>query len=173
MHLWISYMGALSLDEWQWLKLKDSTPGWQSLQGPPRWHSVLSTTVWRCNRISQGLLQYRICFLKLKSHEFSFYHNLSFSCQIILKFCSEHGSTTAVLCAKFQNDLTTAMDDLNWQDFFERFEFKMHFGSYPKLSNHLEICSKYGSVTAMLCTKFQNDLTTAINDLNWRDFARF
>ena len=31
------------------------------------------------------------------------------SCQIILKFCTEHGSITAMLCANFKNDLTTEM----------------------------------------------------------------
>ena len=30
-----------------------------------------------------------------------------FICEIVLKFCTEHDSDTAVLCAKFQNDLTT------------------------------------------------------------------
>ena len=41
---------------------------------------------------------------KLKSREISFVHNVRFSCPIFLKFCTEHGSITAVLCAKFQND---------------------------------------------------------------------
>ena len=36
-----------------------------------------------------------------------FVHNLNFNRPIILKFCTEHGSDTAVLCAKFQNDWTT------------------------------------------------------------------
>ena len=40
--------------------------------------------------------------LKLKSHDISFAHNWSPSCPIILKFCTEHGSDTAVLSAKFQ-----------------------------------------------------------------------
>ena len=34
-------------------------------------------------------------------------HNIHFSCPIILKFCTEHGSITAMLCAKFQNDWAT------------------------------------------------------------------
>ena len=47
--------------------------------------------------------------LKLKSREISLAVNLFLSCQIILKFCTEHGNDTAVLCAKFQNDLTINM----------------------------------------------------------------
>ena len=38
--------------------------------------------------------------LKLKSREIAFLHNISFSCPIVLKFCTEHGSDTAMLCAK-------------------------------------------------------------------------
>ena len=44
--------------------------------------------------------------LKLKFREILFTHNLLLSYQIILKFCTKHGSITAVLCAKLQNDLT-------------------------------------------------------------------
>ena len=36
-----------------------------------------------------------------------FIQYIHFSCLIILKFCTEHGSTTAVLCAKYQNDWAT------------------------------------------------------------------
>ena len=46
---------------------------------------------------------------KLKSHETLFACNLSHRCPIILKFCTEHGSGTAMLCAKFQNDRATEM----------------------------------------------------------------
>ena len=42
--------------------------------------------------------------LKLKSHVIVFDHNIRFSCPTVLKFCTEHSSDTAVLCAKFQND---------------------------------------------------------------------
>ena len=37
----------------------------------------------------------------------SFVQKMHFSCQIILKIYTEHGSYTAMLCAKFQNTLTT------------------------------------------------------------------
>ena len=46
-------------------------------------------------------------YLIRKSREISFTHNFLFSCQIILKFCTERDST--VLCANFQNDLTTEL----------------------------------------------------------------
>ena len=64
--------------------------------------------------------------LKLKSHEILFIHNIHFSDQIIFKFCTEHGSNTAVLCAKFHNDLTTEQWGMGKWD-FTRFEFEMRF----------------------------------------------
>ena len=64
--------------------------------------------------------------LKIKSREISFNHNLLLIWQIVSKFCTEHGSVTAVFCAKFQNDLTTDMDVMGERD-FARFEFKMSF----------------------------------------------
>ena len=45
--------------------------------------------------------------IKLKSRENSFAHNIRFSCSIVLKLCTEHGSVTAVLYVKFQNDWIT------------------------------------------------------------------
>ena len=44
-----------------------------------------------------------------KSHKTLFARNLFFSSQVILKFYTEHGSATAMLCAKFQNDLMAEM----------------------------------------------------------------
>ena len=41
---------------------------------------------------------------KLKCHEISFVHKIRCRSPIVLKFCTEHGSDTAVLCAKFQNN---------------------------------------------------------------------
>ena len=53
-------------------------------------------------------------------------HNLLMGCQIILKFCTEHGSGTAMLCAKFWNDLTNVMDAMyDWD--LEEFELKAEF----------------------------------------------
>ena len=42
--------------------------------------------------------------LKLKFCKISLVHNIHFGCSVFLKLCTEHGSDTAVLCAKFQND---------------------------------------------------------------------
>ena len=47
-------------------------------------------------------------YLKLKFREMSFLNNSRFGYPIVVTFCTEHGSDTAVLCAKFQNDWTTA-----------------------------------------------------------------
>ena len=42
--------------------------------------------------------------------EISFAHNLYLSGPIILKFYTEHGSDTAVLCVKFRNDRAIEVD---------------------------------------------------------------
>ena len=44
---------------------------------------------------------------------------------MILKFCAEHNSDTAVLCAKFQNNWTTKVGVMD--EDFARFEFNMSF----------------------------------------------
>ena len=44
-----------------------------------------------------------------------FHHNYFFGTWIILKFCTEHGSITAVLCAKFQNDFTKEINVMKEQ----------------------------------------------------------
>ena len=46
--------------------------------------------------------------LRLKSRENLIAGNLFSSKPIVLQFCTEYGSHTSVLCAKFQNDWTTA-----------------------------------------------------------------
>ena len=58
-------------------------------------------------QFTQGLFQYK---LKLKSRQISFVHNLHLSCPIISKFCTEHSSVTAMLCANFQNNLATEIN---------------------------------------------------------------
>ena len=57
----------------------------------------------------------------------SFAHNLFFSYPIILKFCTEYGSITVVLCAKLWKDWTTKTDVTDERD-YEKVEFKMSFG---------------------------------------------
>ena len=46
----------------------------------------------------------------LKVHKNIVTHNYFYGCLIILKFSTEHGSNTAVLFAKFQNEWMTEMD---------------------------------------------------------------
>ena len=58
---------------------------------------------------------------KLQSRKTSFVNNICFSCPSILKFCTEHGSVTAVLCAKFQNDRIIERYTVEERD-FARFE---------------------------------------------------
>ena len=41
---------------------------------------------------------------KLKIHKISFAHDIQCNHRILLKFCTEHCSYTAVLCAQFQKD---------------------------------------------------------------------
>ena len=51
------------------------------------------------------MLQYNMSMkthLKLKYKEISSIHEIDFSCPVIMKFCTEHDSITAVLCAIFQ-----------------------------------------------------------------------
>ena len=48
--------------------------------------------------------------IKVKSRGISFVNNVHFNCPIVLKFCTEYGSITAVLCAKFQNDRTMEIE---------------------------------------------------------------
>ena len=55
-----------------------------------------------------------------------FAHNYMISCLIILKFCTEHGSVTAMPCAKLQNDYTAEMYDTDKFD-FEKFKFTTSF----------------------------------------------
>ena len=50
----------------------------------------------------------------------------------ILKFCTEHGNDTTVLCAISQNDWTTEIDVIYEQDFV-RLESKIRFGGQGPL----------------------------------------
>ena len=88
-------------------------------------------------------------YLKPKPREISFGHNLLLSCTVVLKFCTEHGSVTAVLCAKYQNDLTIEMDVLNERS-FARFEFDVSFGEITciatKFAGYLMFCLHKNSV---------------------------
>ena len=71
--------------------------------------SPITTRLGLCSRLRySGLWTYWISsrnLSKLKYHEISLFHKISFSCQIVLKFCKEHGTVIAVLCAKFSKRL--------------------------------------------------------------------
>ena len=54
--------------------------------------------------------------LRLKSREISFAHNSCSRSPLALKFCTEHGSIIAVLCAKFQIDWTIETDVVDERD---------------------------------------------------------
>ena len=53
-------------------------------------------------------------------------HKLFLNLQIVSKLCTEHGRDTAMLCAKFQYNVTTEMDVMDEWDFV-RVEFKISF----------------------------------------------
>ena len=65
--------------------------------------------------------------IKLKSRDILFVYNIRFNNPIVLKFCTEHGSYTVVLCTKFQDDWIIETDVMDKRD-FARSEFKMIFG---------------------------------------------
>ena len=65
--------------------------------------------------------------LTCKSCEIKLACNISFAWCIILKFCTEHGSNTAMLCAKFENYTSIAKWLIDRHD-LERFELKTDFG---------------------------------------------
>ena len=91
-------------------------------------HASCSTRTGVNSMDSGGLWHYRISSktqLKCKSREIPFAHILFFSCPIVLQFCIEHGSATAVLCAKLQNNWATKKDVMDQWDFV-RFGFEMN-----------------------------------------------
>ena len=56
--------------------------------------------------------------------EIALVDRIQVSCLIILKFCTDHSSHAAVVCAKFQNDKTTEKKSIDKRN-YGRFEFKM------------------------------------------------
>ena len=63
----------------------------------------------------------------LKSRKVSFVHNFILDCRIVLKFYTEHGCDTAVLCVKFYNDWTFYANVTDEQ-VITRFEWKKYVG---------------------------------------------
>ena len=80
-----------------------------------------------------------ICLKCIKSREVAFSHKLCGNCPIVLTFCTEHGSDTAMLCAKFQNNWT--IKQMLWMHrVFARFESKMSVGQISYISQPLASC---------------------------------
>ena len=107
-------------------------------------YGVPFVSIWRKIFVLQrGLTAGALCnigypseiHLKLKSREILYAHNSCLSWPIILKFCTEHGSITAVLCANFQTDWTIETDVMD-QPVFLRFEFKMSLKRISCIEQH-------------------------------------
>ena len=109
--------------------------------------------------------------LKPKSHKNSFSDNICRSCPVILKFCTEHGRDTAVLCAKFQDNWIIKMDVMGERDFV-RFEFKICFRRISCIAQHLwshETCvNKWGPwwICAPITCKYSKGICLQILLLN-------
>ena len=86
-----------------------------------------------------GMVNFVRWFIPFVPREISFAHNSCFSWPIALKFCTEHGSFTAVLFAKFQTDWTIKTDVMDERD-FARFKFMMSFGRISYIAQHPWVC---------------------------------
>ena len=73
--------------------------------------------------------------LQLISRKISFAHNIQVNILIVLQFCIENCSITAVLCTKFQNVWTIETDVMD-ERVFARFEFMVSFGSGSYIVQH-------------------------------------
>ena len=85
--------------------------------------------------------------LKPKSHEISFPYNLFPNYQLILGFCTNHDSITAVHSANFQNDGTNKTDVID-EPVFTRFEFKLYIAQGP--CNTFPVKQKYSNLNLNL-----------------------
>ena len=96
------------------------------------------------------------------------HHNIHLNrYQIILKFCTEHGSITAVLYAKFQNDWATQEWIRDKRD-FARFEFQMSL--YPILQQPLNTRQK---PSGMLLESWVQHLYNGRNATSLKSVALF
>ena len=105
-------------------------------QGPPRASS-----------------QYRIYLRNPPTHKILFAQNLFHSCQIISKFCTEHGSDTVMPYVKCRNDWATHMDIMDEWDFTRVEFFKIfrdsEFQRNPVLQQ--SFCSSHNALTNNNC----------------------
>ena len=67
-------------------------------------------------------------------------HNINFSCPFILKFCTEHSSITAVLCAKISK----------WLSKWEISHHLCHTNQYPHMSIQYTLNSIYLHINAAI-----------------------
>ena len=82
---------------------------WSQCHHP--WHrfclcNPIHASCWWLHIVNEGTITECTSKTQLRFNEILLVLNINFNCQIVLKFCSEHGSDTAMLWAKFQNDLT-------------------------------------------------------------------
>ena len=100
--------------------------------------------------------------LKIKSHEVSFVHTICVSSPIFWKIRTEHGSITAVLCAKFHNDWTREWNSMDKRD-FTRLGFQMSFGWLS------HIAQPHGRVWVNRATRIHNKTQQSVNrvDVSW------
>ena len=97
--------------------------------GNPMWHEEnISLRIFGITEITET-------HSKPKPREISFAHHLFSNQPIVLKLCTEYGSDTAVLCAKFQNDWAAETDAMDERD-FARFDFKMSFGRISYITQY-------------------------------------
>ena len=109
---------------------------------------IITLLIWCCveNKVCQGVLA-NIGYpsethVKLKSREISLVHDIRLNKPSVLIFCTEHGSITAVLCAKFRNDCTIETDVTGKRD-FARLEIKMSFGQISYIAKHPRFLRSY------------------------------
>ena len=88
--------------------------------------------------------------LKLNSREISLVKIIHFSCQIVLKICTEHNSDTAVLFAKFLNNLTNEQCVMGKRDFarykyviYICYIYMIHFGRIYNVATDLRLYSTH------------------------------
>ena len=69
-------------------------------------HFYSRKCIWKCH-LQNGIYFASASVCLIKSSEILFVQNTHFCCRIIFKLGAKFGADTAVLCATFQNDLTT------------------------------------------------------------------
>ena len=93
---------------------------------------------------------------KLKYLKTFFVHDVTISYWINVKLCTEHGSDTAVLCAKFHIDLANQKVTLNFFFFNEIWVSDMHLYVYDKV------------LSLWLLYSIDNYYSRFLRQLSWR-----